>query len=176
MARPLLQALPMARPRTLRCYDYVNRPYMTVREVLRRAPDDVLRGATVSATRRSGQVGASLHAAFAGVDVGIDVDVEMQNLRDEGGVAGLPPVTTMAISWRAAHGASLFPVMSAELSLSPLTSSETRLELEGAYRTPLGPVGNAVDEAIGHRIAEAAVHRFLRGLALQIEQQTKDTA
>jgi hypothetical protein len=165
----------MAQPRPLHCYDYVNRPYVTVREVLGRAPNDVLRRATTSAAARSSQVGATLHAAFAGVDVGIDIRVEVQSVRDEEGIAGLPPLSRMTLAWKAARGAALFPVMSAELSFWPLTSSETQIELEGAYRTPLGPVGNAVDAALGHRLAEAAVHRFLREVAYQVELETRAT-
>ena len=65
----------------------------------------------------------------------------------------------------------VFPVMNAELLFWPLSSSETQLEIEGAYRPPLGIVGNALDAAIGHRVAEATVHRLLEDLVEQLRRE-----
>jgi hypothetical protein len=61
--------------------------------------------------------------------------------------------------------------MKAVLSFWPLTSSETQMEIEGAYRPPLGAVGNVADAAVGHRVAEAAVHRFLDDVVEQIRRE-----
>lgn len=61
--------------------------------------------------------------------------------------------------------------MTAELSLWPLTSTETQLEILGAYRPPLGIVGNALDAAVGHRLAEATVHRFLDDVVEQLRRE-----
>jgi hypothetical protein len=66
--------------------------------------------------------------------------------------------------------------MKAELSLWPLTSSETQLEIEGAYRPPLGVVGAAADAALGHRLAEATVHRFLDDVVEQVRRELQATA
>jgi hypothetical protein len=60
--------------------------------------------------------------------------------------------------------------MQAELSFWPLTSTETQLELEGAYEPPLGLVGGAIDAAVGHRLAEAVVHRFLNDVVEQLRR------
>jgi hypothetical protein len=160
----------MSEPR-LRSYEYVNAPFDAVRKALREQPLEIFRRATRSAAARSNAVGASLHAGFTGVEVGVDVRIQVQGMREEEGIAGLSPVTKITMGWEAERVASLFPVMRAELSFWPLTSTETQLELQGTYRPPLGIVGHAFDAAIGHRIAEAAVHRFLREIVEELRSE-----
>ena len=43
-----------------------------------------------------------------------------------------------------------------------------------APRAPLGPVGKAIDAAIGHRIAEASVHHFLDDIVAQIGRDLRE--
>jgi len=155
----------------VRIYQYVNRPYGAVRELLRLRPEEVFQRATTSAAARAQAVAGSLHAAVGGLDVGVDVRIHVQSVRDEAGVAGMSPVTHVALAWEALRAPALFPVMKAQLSFWPLTASETQLEIEGAYRPPMGVVGNVVDAAIGHRVAEAAVHRFLDDIAEQLRRE-----
>ncbi|MGH7295162.1 MAG: hypothetical protein ACRELB_09525 [Polyangiaceae bacterium] len=161
----------MSEPRRLRCYDYVDRPFAGVRELLRLRGPDLFRRATTSAATRARDVGASLHARVGTFDVAVDVRMHVHAMVDEDSVAGLPPVTRITLSWEAAQAAAFFPVMKAELSMWPLTSNETELELEGAYQPPLGAVGSAVDTVIGHRIADATVHRFLADLVAQLRRE-----
>jgi hypothetical protein len=160
----------MKEPR-VRIYQYVNRPYGAVRELLRLRPEEVFRHATTSAAARASAVAASLHTGVAGVDVGVDVRIHVQSVRDDAGVAGMSPVTRVDLAWEALRAPALFPVMKAQLSFWPLTASETQLEIEGAYRPPMGVVGNVVDAAIGHRVAEAVVHRFLDDVAEQLRRE-----
>ena len=61
--------------------------------------------------------------------------------------------------------------MRAQLSAWPLTSTETQLELESAYTPPLGHAGKVFDAAIGHRVAEASVHRFLEDAVEQLRRE-----
>jgi hypothetical protein len=168
-----VRALPvaMSEPRNLRCYQYVNRPFPAVRELLRRRPLEVFQHDTTSAAARANAITASLHARVAGLDVGVDVSINVHGTRDDEGVAGLCPVTRIMLAWEATRASSLFPVMTAELSLWPLTSGETQLEIQGAYRPPLGVVGGAVDAAVGHRLAEATVHRFLDDVVEQLRRE-----
>ncbi|HEY8090766.1 MAG TPA: hypothetical protein VIF09_23050 [Polyangiaceae bacterium] len=161
----------MSEPRKLRCYQYVNRPYGAVRELLRERPLEVFQRATTSAAARADAIAASLHTAIAGVEVGVDVRIHVHAIQDEQGIAGVAPLTCITLAWEATRGAALFPVMKADLSFWPLTPSETQLEIEGAYRPPLGVVGNAVDAAIGHRVAEATVHRFLDDVVEQLRRE-----
>jgi hypothetical protein len=51
--------------------------------------------------------------------------------------------------------------MKGELSVYPLTATETQLDFSGVYKPPFGTVGKSVNKIVGHRIAEASVHRFI---------------
>jgi hypothetical protein len=166
----------MSEPRSLRCYQYVNRPYDAVRELLCQHPRDVFQRATTTAAARADAIFASLHVVAGGLDVGVPVDIHVSGFRNEPGIAGLPPRTRIKLVWKARRDATLFPVMDADLSLWALTSTETQLELEGAYTPPLGIVGHAIDVAVGHRVAEATVHRFLDDVAEQIRRELSGAA
>lgn len=155
----------------VRIYQYVNRPYGAVRELLRLRPVELFQQATNSAAARASAVAASLHAGVAGVDLGVDVRIHVQSVRDDAGVAGMSPVTHVELAWEALRAPGLFPVMKARLSFWPLTAAETQLEIEGAYKPPLGVVGNVLDAAVGHRIAEATVHRFLDDVVEQLRRE-----
>jgi hypothetical protein len=161
----------MSEPRKVRCYQYVNRPFDAVRELLRQQALQVFQRATKSASARAGALGASLHAEVATIDVGVEVRIHVRGIRDEKGIAGMSPATRIVLGWEATRATALFPVMNAELSFWPLTSTETQLEIEGAYEPPLGAVGKAADAAIGHRVAEATVHRLLEDVVEQIRRE-----
>jgi hypothetical protein len=60
--------------------------------------------------------------------------------------------------------------MKAELSIYPLTSTETQLDFLGFYLPPLGAVGKALNAMVGHRIAEVSVHRFVSDVAGSLRQ------
>jgi len=158
-------------PRTLRCYEYVERPYAAVRTLLHDRPLELFRQATTSAATRAEEIAGSLRIGVAGVELGVQVSIHVRSVRDEEGVAGMSPVTHVTIGWEAARAPSIFPLMSAELSAWPLTSSETQIEIEGEYTPPLGPLGTAIDAAIGHRIAEASVRRFLEDVVERIRNE-----
>ena len=160
----------MSEPRKLRVYAYVNKPYEAVRALLYAHAAEVFPRATTSAVTRADEVGAQLKVRAGAVDVGVDVRMHLGTLRDEDGPKGMSPVTKVPITWEAARAAALFPSMTAELSAWPLTATETQIELEGSYRPPLGAVGTALDAVVGHRVAEAAVHRFLDDVVDQIRR------
>jgi hypothetical protein len=61
--------------------------------------------------------------------------------------------------------------MSGELSASPITFADTQIVFDGTYRPPLGGVGKALDALVGHRIAEAAVHRFVNEVVEEIHRE-----
>jgi len=69
--------------------------------------------------------------------------------------------------------AALFPIMHAELSVYPLTATETQLDLQGRYAPPLGIVGGAVDAVVGHRIAEASVHCLVADVASYLREHLR---
>jgi hypothetical protein len=160
----------MAQSRTVRCYEYVNRPYEAVRGLLQRNPLELLGRATTSAAARSNELGGRLKIELGGIELGVQVTIHAHSVKEGEGVAGMSPVTRVAIGWEASRAPSLFPLLSGQLSAWPLTSSETQIELEGQYTPPLGGFGIAVDTAVGHRIAEASVRRFVEDLVEHIRE------
>jgi hypothetical protein len=80
------------------------------------------------------------------------------------------PVTRLQLEWQAAKMPNLFPLMKAELSIYPLTASETQLDFLGLYEPPFGAVGKAMNAIVGHRIAEVSVHRFVSDVTAYLRQ------
>jgi hypothetical protein len=77
----------------------------------------------------------------------------------------------LALRWEAiGPGSGLFPVLDADLTIAP-AGSGTMLTLAGAYRPPLGPLGQALDRAILHRVAVATIRDFLARVAAQLADQ-----
>lgn len=93
-------------------------------------------------------------AGFAGITK--EVAVQTLPPYDRGG-------TVVIVMRMVATGAAgyLFPVLDADLELSPLPDGATRMLLRGTYRPPLGSVGLALDRAVLHRAAKATVRRLL---------------
>ena len=74
----------------------------------------------------------------------------------------------LALRWEATGaGGALFPVLDADLTLVP-DGEGTVLCLAGAYRPPLGSLGQALDRAILHRVADATIRTFLTRVAAQL--------
>lgn len=149
----------------IRSYDYVNHPYARVREALVADPTGVFAAATRAAATRANAVAAQLRVTVGGVDVAADIVFTIGAVEDDtsGPIGG--PLTRVPVSWEAANHPQLFPLMNGVLTVYPLTASETQLDFLGRYDTPLGVVGSAVDALVGHRIAEASVHRFIGDVA-----------
>lgn len=156
----------MARPHELRCYDYVNHPYAVVRDALRGDLGAILERATKGAAGRADALAASLKVDVGPLEIGTDIAIELVGIEErEEGPAGRTPTTFIRLRWKAARAAALFPAMDAELIVYPLSRSETQLELHGRYAPPLGALGGALDSLVGHRLADASVHRFVSEVA-----------
>jgi hypothetical protein len=75
-------------------------------------------------------------------------------------------VMTLALRWEAAGvTGALFPVLDADITLTPAGQQATRLALAGSYRAPLGGLGAGLDKAILHRVATATIRALLRNVA-----------
>ena len=155
--------------REIRSYDYLNHPYEQVREVLRKDAAIVFHSATKSAVSRAKSVAAELHVDVGGVGVKADINVRVKNIDDRAGTTG-SPATRLLLEWEAATMPALFPFMNAELSVYPLTATETQLDFLGHYEPPLGAFGKAINAMVGYRIAEASVHRFISEIAQYLRQ------
>ena len=155
----------------IRSYDYVNQPFAEVRRTLLADPIATFRDATRVASARVRNLAAELSATIAGLDVSTEIVCTVGDPVDE--LAGLygTPTMRLPISWQSAHHPRLFPLMNGVLTLYPLTSSETQVDFLGQYEPPLGGVGSALDVIVGHRIAEACVHRLIRDVAHHLRTQ-----
>jgi len=163
----------MAQRNEIRSYDYVNQPYATVRAMLVADPAGIFREATRAAAARAQSVAAELRVNIAGLDVAAEIVFSIGEIVDETTGAFDAPITRIPVWWEAARHPRLFPLMNAELSLYPLTSTETQLDFLGRYDPPLGVVGGAMDALVGHRIAEASVHRFITDVAHYLRHHGK---
>jgi hypothetical protein len=151
----------MSKRRQVRSYEYVNHPYEKVRAALADDPRRAFRSATKAAASRADDLAAKLEVRIAGVDVGREIDITVGVAHEAEAIALRPTRTVIPIEWKAAERPGLFPLMKGQLEIYPLTATETQLDFSGEYDPPLGVVGEAVDAAVGHRIAEASVQRFV---------------
>jgi len=149
----------------IRSYDYVNRPYAQVREALAADPTAIFGSATRAAAARVRSVAGELRVTVAGMDVGTEVVFSIGDITEEAGGPFGGAVTRIPVTWEAAAHPRWFPLMDGVLSLYPLTTTETQLDFLGRYDPPLGVVGDAMNALVGHRIAEASVHRFIGDVA-----------
>lgn len=75
-------------------------------------------------------------------------------------------VMTLALRWEATGvTGALFPVLDADITLTPAGQHATRLALAGCYRAPLGRLGAGLDTAILNRVATATIRALLRNVA-----------
>ncbi|SRR5579884_3437167 len=151
--------------REIHSYDYVNRPYPQVRDLLSKDALAVFRSATRAAASRAQSLASQLHVDLGAIAVEADINISIKSIEEKApeGISG--PSTRLLLEWEAAKMPRLFPLMTAELSVYPLTATETQLDFLGHYEPPLGAVGKAINAVVGHRIAEASVHRFLADVA-----------
>ncbi|HEV7218787.1 MAG TPA: hypothetical protein VGN39_07925 [Terriglobales bacterium] len=160
----------MSKAREIRCYDYVNHPYERVRDALKQDALAVFQSATKAAASRAQSIAAELHVDVGGIGVKTDIKISVKSVEEQvhGGVAN--PTTRLLLEWEAAAMPRLFPLMRAELSVYPLTATETQLDFSGLYEPPFGAVGKAMNAMVGHRIAEVSVHRFIGDVAEYLRQ------
>jgi len=155
-------------PKSIRCYDYVNQPYDQVCEALRAKSNAVFHAATKSAESRGGEVAAGLHVKIAGFDVSKDVEILIKHYTEVESRSGKK--MTVEFEWKAAEASGLFPSMTAQMDIYPITKTETQLDFHGEYEPPLGIMGKAIDAVLGHRIAEASVHQFVNEVAAYLRK------
>lgn len=156
--------------RSLYCHDYVNQPYPRVRDALLANPHHVFRRATAAAASHT----AALHVVLAGVELGAEVAIDIVGVEND--YAYNRPATKITLEWRAANGSWIFPSMNATLVLFGLTATETQFELRGVYHPPMGKLGEMIDAAAGHRLAEASVTGFLQQVAGWLREELAEPA
>ena len=156
--------------REIRCYDYVNHRYQRVRDALMLNALEVFQSATKTADSRAQTVAAELHVDFGGIGVKTDINIVVKSVDERVPGPSTIPITTLHLEWESATMPRFFPLMKGTISLYPLTSTETQLDFSGIYQPPLGTVGKTMNAIVGHRIAEASVHRFVSDVAGYLRQ------
>ena len=155
----------MSKGRKIHCYDYVNHPYEQVRSALSKDAPGVFQSATKAAASRAQSIASELRIDIGGIRIEADIRVSIKNIEVKNHEVMSGPTTRLHLEWEAARMPRLFPIMKADLSIYPITATETQLDFNGLYEPPLGPLGKAVNAIVGHRIAEASVHRFVSDVA-----------
>ena len=155
----------MAAGREIRSFDYVNYPYDRVRAAITADALAVFQSATAAASSRARSVASALRVTVAGLEVAKGIAIAVHEIEEQPPSVTASPVTRVRLAWEAASAPALFPLMKADLLVYPLTATETQLDFSGRYEPPLGWLGSAVNAAVGHRIAEASVHRFVSEVA-----------
>jgi hypothetical protein len=93
---------------------------------------------------------------------------------------GEPIVTAsevvLPIVVEAAAASHLFPRLDADLVAAPLGEGRTQISLRGSYHPPLAGVGEAIDRAVLHRVAEAAIKDFVERIADEIVGSSRQPA
>jgi hypothetical protein len=151
--------------RNIRSYDYVNQPYDRVRDTLKQNAVAVFQSATKAAAARAESVAAELHVDFAGIGVKAEIKIVVKGVEEKVADPTSTASTKLLLEWEAAALPRLFPLMQGELSVYPLTATETQLDFSGVYEPPFGALGKTMNAIAGHRIAEASVHRFVSDVA-----------
>jgi hypothetical protein len=160
----------MSKGREIHCYDYVNHPYEQVRDALNKDALAVFQSATKAAASRARSIASELHVDIGGIGIEADIRISVTNIEEKTPEAISAPASRMQLEWESATMPRFFPLMKAELSIYPLTATETQLDFLGVYEPPLGALGKAVNAIVGHRIAEVSVHRFVSDVAAYLRQ------
>lgn len=160
----------MTTGREIRSYDYVNHPYERVRDALKQNALAVFQSATKAAASRAQSIASELHVDFGGIAVRTDIKIFVKAVEDKVAENNSTSATRLLLEWEAANLPRLFPLMKGELSIYPLTSTETQLDFSGIYEPPFGALGKTMNAMVGHRIAEASVHHFVGDVAAYLRQ------
>jgi hypothetical protein len=99
-----------------------------------------------------------------------DINICVKDIEDKIADAASTPAMRLRMEWEATTMPRLFPLMRGELSVYPLTSTETQLDFSGVHEPAFGAVGRTMNAIIGHRIAEVSVHTLVNDVAGYLRQ------
>ena len=72
-------------------------------------------------------------------------------------------------AWKATGADRLFPELLGKLVLTPVEPNVTRLTVSGMYSAPLGKVGQKLDDAIMHKVANATIKELAKSIAEYVD-------
>lgn len=149
----------------LRSAHYVNEPYSRVRDCLLKNSPHVLH----QAAKAGPDPLATFHVHIGAVDCSAEVALRVVTVKQDD--SRRHPATTVTLEWQADHSPRMFPSMTATLAISPLSATETQIELEGHYQVPLVGLGASIVDAPWRGVAEASVSRFTRAIVGWLREQ-----
>ncbi len=138
-------------------FDFVERPVHEVRQRLISDPKKWLE----SAFKYADEVGDTVLLKLGlggGIAKWIELKIGTPRMRGE--------VLVLPISWEATGPKNLFPKMQAELEVASFGPDQTQLVFLGSYEAPLGGIGEKMDNALMHRVAEASIRKMISQLAI----------
>ena len=74
----------------------------------------------------------------------------------------------VSVSWTATFPERLFPKMDGKVALSPAGRSVTKLAVSGMYEPPFGRVGEDLNAALLHSLAELTVKQLAESIAVRL--------
>ena len=84
--------------------------------------------------------------------------------------------TSIPFTWKATGPAVLFPEMVGTVQLAPVDPTVTRLTVNGMYSAPLGRIGQEIDRAVMHRVADATIKEITESMAQVIKGALSNAA
>lgn len=149
----------------LRAYVELTLPIAEVEEALLCTPAEWIPGLASSAEEHGDRLLAEVGFPVSGLQVGKRVEIELG-----------PPVRTsgrtwLPVTWRATGPSRVFPTLEGELEIAALGPHLTQLGLSARYKQPFGPVGESLDRALLHRVAEATIRDFVERVAVAVRQR-----
>lgn len=108
----------------------------------------------------------SLRVHLADLVIEHDVDVKLGRARE------IPAFTVLDIEWDPKNDGP-YPHFTGTLTASDEAVGWSRIDLDGEYKPPLGPVGAAFDAAFGHGIAVKTAQELLARLKSELENSDK---
>ncbi len=85
-----------------------------------------------------------------------------------------PDRVMVPVSWTAVGGPPILPKMEGTLHVEPEGSGTTRLTLNARYDPPFGRLGDLIDRALMHRVAQITMSDFVDRLARALEDELKE--
>ena len=83
----------------------------------------------------------------------------------------VPGRTVVPLRWTTGAEHSPLPAMEGDIELAPFGPAASHLAMSGRYTPPYGTIGQALDRALLHRVAEATVRDFVQRVAERLGQR-----
>ena len=149
----------------LRAYVELHLPIAKVEEALLRTPAEWIPRLASSAEEHGDQLLAEVGFPVSALQLGKRVEIEL------GPAVRTPGRTWLPVSWRATGPGGIFPTLEGELEVAALGPHLSQLGLSARYKPPFGLVGESLDRALLHRVAEATVRDFVERVASVLRQR-----